>query len=140
MKRFVLIFTLLLASEVGGCATLPDGTKVFLPTASIANPIKSTSLYDIQATYVIAQAGADAYIQRYRDGHRCTKARLESVGNICSRRSIVIKLQNADRVASIALGRATAFIRDNPTIDASAVVSAAQSAVAAFYDIQKGNP
>lgn len=134
------IIILALAISLGGCATLPDGTKVFLPTASIANPIKSTSLYDIQATYVIAQAGANAYIQRYRDGYRCAKTRLESPSNLCSRRSIVVKLQNADRIASVALGRASAFIRDNPTIDASAVISAAQSAVAAFYDIQKGNP
>lgn len=138
MRKIILAF--MLAFSLTGCATLPDGTKVFLPTASIANPIKSTSLYDIQATYVIAQAGANAYIQRYRDGHRCTNTALEAVSNICSRRSVVIRLQNADRVASVTLGRATAFIRDNPTIDASAVIAAAQSAVGAFYDIQKGNP
>jgi len=137
MKR---LLPLLLILALGGCATLPDGTKVFLPTASVKNPVTATSLYDIKATYVIAQAGADAYVQRYRDGHRCTKTALESVTNICSRRSVVIKLQNADRTAQIALGRVDAFIRDNPTIDASAVISAAQQAVGAFYDIQKGNP
>ncbi len=135
MKRLI---PLLLAFALAGCATLPDGTKVFLPTASIANPVTPTSLYDIQATYVIAQAGAAAYIQRYRDGHRCTKNALESIGNICSRRSVVIKLQNADRKAQITLGRATAFIRDNPTIDASAVIAAAQSAVTLFYELQRG--
>lgn len=138
MKKIILAVTL--ALSLAGCASLPDGTKVFLPTASIANPVTPSALYDIQATYVIAQSGADAYIQRYRDGHRCTKTKLESVSNLCSRRSIVVKLQNADRTAQIAIGRATAFIRDNPTIDASAVISAAQSAVTAFYDIQKGNP
>lgn len=138
MKRIILALTV--ALSVTGCATMPDGTKVFLPTASVKSPVTPISLYDIKATYVIAQAGADAYIQRYRDGHRCTKIALESVTNICSRRSIVVKLQNADRTAQIALGRVDAFIRDNPTIDASSIIAAAQSAVGAFYDIQKGNP
>ncbi len=132
--------SLLLAFSLAGCATMPDGTKVFLPTASVKNPVTSASLYDIKATYVIAQAGAAAYIQRYRDGNRCTATRLESVTNICSRRSIVVRLQAADRTAQVALGRVDAFIRDNPTIDASSVISAAQLAVSAFYDIQKGNP
>jgi hypothetical protein len=129
-----------LGFTLGGCATMPNGTKIFLPTASITNPVTPQSLYDIKATYIIAQTGADAYIQRYRDGHRCTKTALESLSNLCSRRSVVLKLQNADRVAQIALGRADAFIRDNPTIDASSVISAAQLAVAAFFDIQKGAP
>lgn len=136
MKRFLLIALLAL----GGCATMPDGTKVFLPTASVKNPVTPASLYDIKATYTIAQAGAAAYIDRYRAGHRCTKTALESVTNVCSRRSVVLRLQQADRTAQIAIGRVDAFIRDNPTIDASAVVSAAQMAVGAFYDIQKGNP
>lgn len=137
MRFFVVA---LLALSLGACATMPDGTKIFLPTASVKNPVTSTSLYDVKATYVIAQAGAVAYIDRYRAGHRCTTTALESVTNPCSRRSVVIKLQNADRTAQIALGRVDAFIRDNPTIDASSVISAAQSAVGAFYEIQKGNP
>lgn len=136
MKQIILALTLSLA--LAGCVKGPGGTTIFLPTASVANPVTLTSLYDIKASYAIAQAGADAYIQRYRDGHRCTKTALESVTNLCSRRSIVLKLQNADRVAQIAIGRADAFIRDNPTIDASAVIAAAQSAVSAFFEIQKG--
>ncbi len=138
MKRVILVIAF--ALSLGACATMPDGTKIFLPTASVKNPVTPATMYDLKATYVIAQAGAVAYIDRYRQGHRCTTTALESIGNLCSRRSIVVKLQNADRVASIALGRADAFVRDNPTIDASSVISAAQSAVGTFYEIQKGNP
>lgn len=136
MRKIILAVALSLS--LAGCVKGPGGMTIFLPTASVKNPVTAASLYDIKATYIIAQAGGDAYIQRYRDGFRCTKTRLESVTNLCSRRSIVIKMQNADRKAQIALGRADAFIRDNPTIDASAVISAAQSAVSAFYEIQKG--
>jgi hypothetical protein len=138
MRKIILAVTL--ALSLAGCATLPDGTKVFLPTASVKNPVTSLSLYDIKATYAIAQAGADAYVQRYRDGFRCTKSKLESVTNLCSRRSIVVKMQAADQQAQIALGKADTFIMNNPTIDASSVISAAQLAVNAFYTIQKGNP
>ncbi len=144
MKRFrqnlKILGALFVFLTLGACATLPDGTKVFLPTLSAPNPVTPASLYDIKATYVIAQAGADAYIQRYRDGHRCTRTALEAVTNICSRRSVVLRLQQADRNAQIAMGRVDAFIRDNPTIDASSVISAAQQAVSAFYAIQRGNP
>jgi hypothetical protein len=127
MKRIILALTLSLS--LAGC----------LPPA-IPNPVSPTSLYDVEATYAIAQAGVDTYIQRYRDGFRCTKIKPESVTNICSRRSVVVKMQNADRVAGIALGRAEAFVRDNPMLDATSVISLAQQAVTGLYQIQQGNP
>lgn len=134
MKRIFVAAAL--ALSLAGCVTNSNGTVTIFPV--VKNPVSLASLYDIKATYAIAQAGADSYIQRYRDGHRCTKTSLESATNICSRRSIVLKLQNADRIAQIAIGRADAFIRDNPTIDATSVISAAQSAVGAFFQIQNG--
>src|SRR5882672_2635012 len=97
MKWIILALTLSLS--LAGC--LPP---------SIPNPVTPTSLYDVKATYAIAQAGVDTYVQRYRDGFRCTKTRLESVTNLCSRRSIVVKMRDADRVAGIALGQAETFI------------------------------
>lgn len=136
MRSIVIALTLSLS--LAGCVKGPGGTTIFLPTASVPNPVTPLSLYDIKATYAIAQAGAEAYIQRYRDGFRCTKTRLESVTNLCSRRSIVVKIQTADQKAQIALGKADTFIANNPTIDASSVISAAQLAVSAFDDIQKG--
>jgi len=138
MKR--IIGVCLLSFTLAACATLPDGTKVFLPTASVNNPVSPSTLYDIKATYAVEASGAAEYIERYRQGHRCTKTSLESVSNICSRRSIVLKLQKADRDAQLSLGKATTFIRDNPTLDASSLISAAQIAVTAFYTIQQGNP
>jgi hypothetical protein len=138
MRKGTLV--VLLALALTGCVNGPNGTKVFLPTASVVNPVTPTSLYDIKATYAIAQAGADAYIQRYRDGFRCTKTKLESVTNLCSRRSIVLKMRDADLKAGIALGQADTFIMNNPMLDASSLISAAQLAVTAFYQIQQGNP
>ena len=129
MRKILLVLTLSLS--LAGC--IPTGP-------SIPNPVTPTSLYDVKATYAIAQAGVDTYVQRYRDGFRCTKTRLESVTNLCSRRSIVVKMQNADRVAGITLGQAETFIFNNPMLDATSVISAAQRAVTALYQIQQGNP
>jgi len=125
-----IIIALTLALSLGAC----------VPNPSIPNPISPTSLYDIEATYAIAQAGVDTYVQRYRDGFRCTKTRLESVTNLCSRRSIVVKMQNAEAKAGVALGQAEAFILANPMIDATSVISAAAKAVTTLYQIQQGNP
>ena len=118
MKRiipFLLIFAL------AGCAT-------------VQNPISVSSLATIESAYGVALAGAVAY----RNRPRCTKTALESISNLCARRSIVLKLQAADRQAQIALGKATIFIKNNPTLDASALLAAAQASVDALNQIQSG--
>lgn len=138
MKRIILTLTLTLSLAIAGCATMPDGTKVFLPTASVANPLGPTSLYDIKATYAIAATAAATYNDRYRAGNRCTKTQPESLTNLCSRRSVVLRLQRADSVATSALAKATAFVTNNPTLDASDAIAAAREAVNIFYNIKKG--
>lgn len=136
MRRIIAIVAVTLT--LGACATLPDGRQVFLPTASIANPATPQSLYDIKATYGIAQVAALTYIDRYRAGNRCTRTRPESLNNLCSRRSVVERLQRADDVAISALDKATAFVTNNPTLDASDAIAAARAAVTIFYNIAKG--
>ena len=128
MRRITL--ALALSLTLGAC----------VPNPSIPNPISPTSLYDIEAAYAIAQGVTDTYVQRYRDGFRCTKTKLESATNLCSRRSIVVKMQAADSNAQIAIGRAEAFVINNPMIDAGAVIDAAKLAVTALLQIQQGNP
>ncbi len=135
---YKIIIAIIVSLSLAGCVTNSDGSTTIFPV--VKNPVTPTSLYDLKATYAVAASGAAEYIDRYRQGHRCTKTKLESVGNVCSRRSIVVKLQRADRNAQIALGQATVFIRDNPTLNALSVISAAQAAVTTFYNIQQGNP
>lgn len=101
---------------------------------TVRNPVSNTTLATIESAYGVALAGAVAY----RNRPRCTTTALESVSNLCARRSIVLKLQAADRQAQVALGKATIFIRNNPTLDASSVLQAAQGAVDALNQIQSG--
>jgi len=117
MKRFIILSFLLL----GGCATLP-------------NPVSTNTLATIESAYGVALAGAVAY----RNRPRCTTTALESVSNLCARRSVIVKLQVADRKAQVALGQATIFIRNNPTLDASALLQAAQASVNVLNAIQSG--
>jgi uncharacterized protein YceK len=119
MRKIIIALTL--ALSLGACAT-------------VQNPINSTQLATIESAYGVVLAGAVAY----RNRPRCTKTALESVSNLCARRSIVIRLQDADRQAQIALGKARVFTANNPTLDASSLLQAAQAAVNAFSQIQSG--
>ena len=119
MKRFLAIG--LIALSLGACAT-------------IKNPITNSQLATIESSYGVVLSGAVAY----RNRPRCTKTALESVSNICARRSIVLRMQAADRTAQVALGRARAFVTNNPTLDASSLLQAAQDAVSIFAAIQTG--
>lgn len=128
MRRLLAVS--LMALTLGSCAgTMPA------VTGSIINPIGYRELASIEASYGIALAGAVAY----RNRPRCTRSQLESFANLCARRSIVIKLQHADQIAQLAIGRAAAFISNNPTLDASSVVQAASMAVGAFISLQAGS-
>lgn len=118
MKR---LLPLLLVLALAGCAT-------------VRNPVSTTELATIESAYGVALAGAVAY----RERPRCTKTALESVSNLCARRSIVVRLQQADRQAQIAIGKANIFIQNNPTLDASSLLQAARGAVDALNQIQSG--
>jgi hypothetical protein len=121
---------------LAGCAS---GSRISLPslsvlTASAPNPVTAEDFAAIESAYGVALAGAVAY----RNRPLCKKTALESVSNLCARRSIIVRMQDADRRAQVALGSARVFIRDNPTLDAGALISAAKAAVGAFTQIQSG--
>lgn len=127
----------LFALSLGGCAGLGDklGTMSTIATLSVKNPVSTTNIASVESAYGIALVAANAYADRYRDGFRCTTTSLESASNLCARRSIVLKLQAADRNAQVALNKAKAFIARNPTLNAGALIDAAQTAVSAFAAI-----
>lgn len=121
MRRLIPI---LLAISLSGCAGMR-------PMISIQNPISDNTLASLEASYGLALTAAVAY----RNRPRCTRTRLESLSYLCARRSIVVRLQHADQVAEIALGRAASFIANNPTLDASSLIQAASAAIGAFSEL-----
>jgi hypothetical protein len=130
MKRILAI--VFLGISLAGCAST-GGIEGFtrLITTGIANPVTPAALSDVKNAYGIALAAAVAY----RERPRCTKTHLESVTNLCARRSIVVKLQQADLKAQAALAKADMFVADNPTLNAGSVIQAASLAVSAFQGV-----
>lgn len=132
MKK--VLIAAFVALSLGGCVN-GKVLGVIPPLGSVKNPVSVTRFATIEATYGIALTAANAYADRYRKGNRCTTTRLESLTNLCARRSIVLKMQAADRDARIAMGRAKTFITANPTLDATSLLDAAAAAVSTFQQI-----
>lgn len=92
---------------------------------SIQNPITQNRLATIESTYGVLLSVAVGY------RNACAEKRLPR-----SCRPIVAQLQSAGRVAHNRVLELRAFVRDNPTLDATVLITSAQSAVAAFQDVQ----
>jgi hypothetical protein len=140
MKRLFLVLTLALG--LSGCAGLggvldSTGLSIFKGgtsiTASITNPATPTNIYQVKSVYATALDLANAY-RDYCYARPYKTLMADSVaGPICkNRRSIVTKLQSADDVASTAIAKADAFIKANPTLSATGLISQAYAAVVNF--------
>jgi uncharacterized membrane protein len=120
MKRFFIAAALACAVTLGGCAT-------------IQNPVNTTQLAQVESAYGVALSIAVAY----RNLPLCKTGNPTSLTNICAKRSVVVKLQSADRDAQIAMVSARQFVRNNPTLSAASVIGIAQNAVATLQAIEQ---
>lgn len=110
---------LVLALGVSGCATFN-------------NPISLNQLGAIESGYGLALSTAVAY----RSLPLCKTGTISTIAAICAQRSIIVKLQRADKTTQAAIAAANSFVLANPTLDATTLVSAAQSALAGFQAIE----
>lgn len=120
MKRLLAIG--LLSLSLAGCAT----SSVKLNTTVSLN-----TLLGAESAYGIALSAERAYKRL----PLCQTGTVATALNPCAQRSIVVKLQAADRQAISAINAANAFIKTYPTVDASNVISAAESAVGTLQTI-----
>lgn len=107
------VLALALTISLAGCAGL-----------SIQNPISTTTLAQAESTYGIALSAAVAY------RNSCAQKLIPST---C--RATVQKIQVYGASAQSAMLKARNFVRANPTLDPSAMISAASITVEAFRDI-----
>lgn len=133
-RVLVAIMLIAIAPGLGACAALYKANGL-----SIANPVTNNRIYDIEAGYGVVLTAAKVYVDNYRAGKRCTVQKPESLTNLCSRRSVVIKIQQADANAQVAIAKAKGFILRNPTLDPSSVLDAAQTAVDTLRTINAQN-
>jgi hypothetical protein len=92
---------------------------------TIANPVSSTAIYNIENAYGVAQAAAVAYTRLPRCGVPP-----------CSTHAVIVQLATADKNARLALDNAEAFVRTNPQLSASAAIIEAQNALLLFQQIE----
>lgn len=113
MKKLAVVLVLFL----GACAT-------------IQNPVTANELAAVESAYGVTLSVAVAY------RNACAR-KASYVYPSC--RSIVPRLQAAGRSAQTAVVAARKFVRENPTIDASSLISVARLAVDQFKTIADTN-
>lgn len=121
MRKLALVFVLFLTA----CAT-------------IQNPINTARLTSVESAYGVALSAAVGYYELYKV-NRCTTSRPESPTNFCARRSVIVALQQADLKAQAAMQAARRFVIQNPTLDASFIITAAEAALSLFQAIEQQN-
>ena len=115
-----LLVVSVLALGLGGCA--------FNPFASVTNPVSKDTLAKLEAGYGVAASIALGY------RNACAKKEIPP-----SCRPIVVQIQNADNYAHGQILVARNFVRNNPTIDATALILTAQNALTAFQKAETDN-
>jgi len=134
LKRIRLATTLVAISLfLGGCAGTQIGDLISIANAQIANPISAGNVYQVKNGYAAAlQVAADW--RQYCFSMRYKVIMADPIARpVCSsRRSVVRSLRTYGPMAGRAVQDAETFVAQHPTIDASAVISAAMQAVARF--------
>lgn len=121
MKRLIPI--ILLAFGLAACSSLP--------TLNLSNQVNLNTLEGVVSGYGIvinAENGLKAQ-------PLCLTGTSPSITNICVKRSLIVRLQNADKVANTAVNQAVAFVKNNPTVSPTQYISAAQAALLASQTI-----
>lgn len=131
MRKF--IFVSIIGLTLAGCA------GATLPSLDLNTSVTRNTLYSVEGSYGIALSGERAY----KALPLCLTGTTINFTNLCAKRSTIVKLQAADRVAISAIKNANAFIKAYPTLDATNVISAAQQAVGSLQQVvasaQAGN-
>lgn len=105
------IYPLLILFFLSGCAT-------------VNNPLTQTRLGALESAYGVVLSAAVAY------RNSCARGALPR-----SCRAITVELQKAGSIAQARVVSLRAFVRQNPTIDATTLLVAAESAVDTFQQV-----
>ena len=99
---------------------------------TLSLPTSNNQVAGVYSAYGIALSAAVAY----RNRPLCKTGETTTLSNICAERHVVVAIQSADRQAQGALTAMANFVKNNPTLDASNVIIAAQQAVADFNKVE----
>lgn len=134
LKRLLIVPLLLLG--LAGCAGTPAGNFIRVATSTVVNPVSTTDIYRANNVYAATLEIANAY-RKYCWSKPYAVLMQDPIAKpVCqNRRPVVRDIQAADDKAFLAIQTATRFVRDNPTLNASSVISAMWSAVNAYQSL-----
>jgi len=118
MKRIILAIAL--SISLAGC----------LPTINLASQVNLNTTQGIVAGYGIL----NNQLVLLKQQPLCKTGVNPSFTNICVKRSIIVRLQNADAIAQRAVSNMVAFEKAHPTIDPTQYISAASDALMAVQN------
>ncbi len=133
MKRILIVPALFAVLALGGCAGLKSAVETV--TTTITNPINSTDIYRIKNVYAATLQLAVEYRQ-YCWARSYAVLMADIVAKpLCQNRRVVVRaMQVARPKAASAIRSADSFVRNNPTLNAGTVISAAWAAVTDFQN------
>lgn len=118
-----LISIALLAFTLAGCASLP--------TINVANSVNLNTLEGVVSGYGIL-INQEVLLKQQP---LCKTGSVPSITNLCVKRSTIVRLQLADKIANQSINQATLFVKNNPTVDPSQYISAASTALGALQSV-----
>lgn len=134
MKRFLMIPALLLALAVSACGPGSKvGDLISAATTTIVNPVDAVDIYRAKNVYAASLALAVEWrTYCWSKPYAVLMAAPVDKALCQNRRSRVRTIQLSQAKASSALIDAQTFVRDNPTLSATSVITAAWAAVTNF--------
>ena len=122
MRNLKIAVALALAIGLGACSTLP-GKIASAVTVGVDNPVSIQELATVEASYGAVLSAAVTYRRL------CIAKQTAIVGTDC--RSVVAKIQDANRFAHAQILVARDFVK-NKKVNASVALATARAAIAAF--------
>lgn len=124
---------LLLSLVLTGCAGTKVGDFISAVTTTVVNPVSATNIYQVKNAEAAVLELSVAW-RRNCWSKPYVELMKEAVNKaLCqNRRPTLRKIQDAKAYASLAIMEAEAFVRNNPTINATTAIQAAWNAISAY--------
>ena len=128
MKRIFFAVALACTVALGGCAGK-------LPSLDLSTNVTLNTVQGVQASYGIALSAE----RTYKSLPLCLTGTKATVLNPCAQRSVVERLQEADRKAVSAIRDMVQFVQKYPQVDATNAIQAAATAITNLQNIISQN-
>jgi hypothetical protein len=113
----------ILGLSLAGCSSLP--------TLHLASSVNLNTLEGVVSAYGILLNQEILAKQQ----PLCKTGTTPSINNLCIKRSTIVRLQRADKIANSTVNQAVLFVKNNPSVDPSQYISAASQAVTSLQAV-----